>query len=350
MTASLPTPADTAALKRLIQKVATGATLGEDEAERAIDIMTMGAATPVQMGAFLMALRVRGETVEELVGAARLLRARMTRVEAAPGAVDIVGTGGDNHGTYNVSTCATLVAAGAGLRLAKHGNRSVSSLSGASDVLAALGVKLDIGPDLVARAIRDAGVGFMWAPMHHPAMKAWAPVRAELGIRTIFNLLGPVANPAGVTRQVLGVFARDWVEPMAHVLKRLGAEHVWVVHGADGLDELTTTGPTRVAELKDGAIAIFDVTPELAGLPRATLADLKGGDAQVNAQAIRDVLAGKAGPFRDIVLLNAAAALVVGGKSASLADGVERAARAIDDGSAAKSLDKLIAVSNGRPA
>ena len=336
-----------AELKRLIQKVAAASPLDEDEAERAIAIMTEGAASPVQMGAFLMALRVRGETVEELVGAARLMRARMTTVAAPADAVDIVGTGGDSHGTYNVSTCASLVAAGAGLHVAKHGNRSVSSLSGASDVLAALGVKLDIGPDVVARAIREAGVGFMWAPMHHPAMKAWAPVRAELGIRTIFNLLGPVSNPAGVTRQVLGVFAQHWVEPIAHVLKRLGSEHVWVVHGSDGLDELTTTGPTRVAELKDGSIAVFEVTPEMAGLPRATLAQLKGGDAKVNAAAIRDVLAGKPGAFRDIVLLNAAAALVVGGKSGSLLDGVERAARAIDSGAAAKALDRLAAISNG---
>ena len=349
--ASTPAAADlTAELKRMIQKVSTGAALDEDEAERAIAIMTEGAATPVQMGAFLMALRVRGETVEELTGAARLLRARMLRVEAPPDAVDIVGTGGDSHGTYNVSTCASLVAAGAGLHVAKHGNRSVSSISGASDVLAALGVKLDIGPDVVARAIRDAGVGFMWAPMHHPAMKAWAPVRAELGIRTIFNLLGPVSNPAGVTRQVLGVFSEHWVDPIAHVLKRLGSEHVWVVHGSDGMDELTTTGPSRVAELKDGAITLFEVTPELAGLPRATLADLKGGDAKVNAAAIRDVLAGKPGPFRDIVLLNAAAALVVGGRAASLSDGVQRAAKAIDSGAAAQALARLVAVSNGAAA
>ncbi len=347
MTASGTTAEHSAELKRLIQKVASAAALDEDEAERAIAIMTEGAASPVQMGAFLMALRVRGETVEELTGAARLLRARMTPVDAPAGAVDIVGTGGDSHGTYNVSTCASLVAAGAGLHVAKHGNRSVSSLAGASDVLSALGVKLDIGPGVVARAIREAGVGFMWAPMHHPAMKAWAPVRAELGIRTIFNLLGPVSNPAGVTRQVLGVFAQAWVEPIAHVLKRLGSEHVWVVHGADGLDELTTTGPTRVAELKDGSIAVFDVTPEMAGLPRATLAQLKGGDAQVNAAAIRDVLAGKPGPFRDIVLLNAAAALVVGGKSGNLREGVERAAHAIDTGAAAKALARLTAISNG---
>lgn len=334
-------------LKALIQKVATGAPLTTDEMTQALDIMTAGHATQAQMGAFLMALRVRGETVDEITGAARLMRSRMTRVEAPAGAVDIVGTGGDSHGTYNVSTCASLVAAGAGLPIAKHGNRSVSSISGASDVLSALGVKLDIGPDLVARSIRDAGVGFMWAPKHHSSMKHWAPVRAELGIRTIFNLLGPISNPAGVTRQVVGVFSWQWVEPIAEVLRNLGAEHVWVVHGHDGLDELTTTGATDVAELKDGKITVFEVTPADAGLAPAKLSDLKGGSAEVNAAAIRDVLSGKKGPFRDIVLLNAAAALVVGGKARALPDGVEIAARAIDSGAAAKALAKLVAVTNG---
>jgi anthranilate phosphoribosyltransferase len=222
----------------------------------------------------------------------------------------------------------------------------VSSLSGASDVLVSLGVKLDVPPMTITRAIAEAGVGFMWAPMHHPAMKHWAPVRAELGVRTLFNLLGPLCNPAGVKRQVLGVFDVRWIEPLAEVLKNLGSEHAWVVHGADGLDELTTTGVTHVAELKDGDIAVFDVTPEDAELPTATLDELKGGDAKVNADAIREVLAGQAGPFRDIVLMNAAAALIVGGKAANLADGVERAGRAIDSGAAARALDTLIAITN----
>lgn len=333
-------------LRKLIQKVSTGAALSQDEIRAALEIMTDGHATQAQMGAFLMGLRVRGETVEELTGAAQMMRARMVRVEAPIGAVDIVGTGGDSHGTYNVSTCAALVAAGAGLKIAKHGNRSVSSISGASDVLSALGVKLDVSPERVGLAIREAGVGFMWAPMHHPAMKHWAPVRAELGIRTLFNLLGPVSNPAGVGRQVLGVFAREWVEPIANVLKSLGADHVWVVHGHDGLDEITTTGATDVAELKDGRIELFEVTPADAGLPPARLVDLKGGDANFNAQAIRDVLAGKTGPFRDIVLLNAGAALIVGGKASTLAQGAEIAARSIDSGVAARVLDRLIAVSN----
>jgi anthranilate phosphoribosyltransferase len=335
-------------LKRLIQKVSTGATLESSEIRTALEIMMSGIATPAQMGAFLMALRVRGETVEEITGAAQLMRAKMTRVEAPAGAVDIVGTGGDSHGTFNVSTCASLVAAGAGLPIAKHGNRSVSSISGASDVLAALGVKLDVPPPTISDCIAKAGVGFMWAPMHHSAMKHWAPVRAELGIRTIFNLLGPISNPAGVKRQVVGVFSWQWVEPIAHVLRNLGAEHVWVVHGHDGLDELTTTGATDVAELKNGEITVFEVTPADAGLPPAKLSDLKGGNAEHNAAAIRAVLAGETGPFRDIVLLNAAAALIVGGKASSLMEGAAQAARSIESGAAARALERLVSISNGR--
>ena len=333
-------------IKSLMQKVAIGATLEEDEIQSALEAMTSGVATPAQMAAFLMALCVRGETISEITGACRHMRSAMVPVEAPPDAVDIVGTGGDGHGTYNVSTCAALVAAGAGVPIAKHGNRSVSSLSGASDVLTALGVKLDVPAETITRAISGAGVGFMWAPMHHPAMKHWAPVRAELGIRTLFNLVGPLSNPASVKRQVVGVFDKGWVEPLAEVLKKLGSVHAWVVHGSDGLDELTTTGRTRVAELKDGDISVFDITPDLAGLPLAALADLKGGDASVNAIAIQEVLKGKPGPFRDIVLMNAAAALVVAGKAANIADGVERAARAIDTGAAAQALDKLVAITN----
>jgi anthranilate phosphoribosyltransferase len=333
-------------LKRLIQKVATGATLEEREITIALETMMAGEAKHAQMGAFLMAMRVRGETVEEITGATRLMRAKMVKVEAPAGAIDIVGTGGDGHGTFNISTCSALVAAGAGVPVAKHGNRSVSSISGASDVLGALGVKLDLAPAAVSRCIEQAGVGFMWAPMHHSAMKHWAPVRAELGIRTIFNLLGPISNPAGVKRQVVGVFSWQWVEPIAHVLKNLGAEHVWVVHGHDGLDELTTTGATDVAELKDGKITVFEVTPADAGLAPAKLSDLSGGDAQSNAQAIREVLAGKKGPFRDIVLLNTAAALIVGGKATNLTDGVALAAHAIESGAARRALDALVAASN----
>lgn len=335
-----------ATLKTLIYKVADAKALSADEMRSALEIMTDGHATPAQMGAFLMALRVRGETVDEIIGAAQMMRAKMLRVSAPAGSVDIVGTGGDHHGTYNVSTCASIVAAGAGLKIAKHGNRSVSSLAGASDVLSALGINLSAPMSSVERAINDAGIGFLFAPNHHPAMKNWAPVRAELGVRTIFNLLGPICNPASVKRQIVGVFSWQWVEPIAHVLAKLGCDHVWVVHGHDGLDELTTTGSTDVAEVKDGKVTIFEITPQDAGLPPAKLSDLKGGDAQTNATAIRAVLDGQKGPFRDIVLLNTAAALLVGGKVHNLTDGVTLAAHAIESGSARSALQKLIAISN----
>ena len=335
-------------LRQLIQKVSQGATLSEDEIRTALDQMTAGAATPAQMGAFLMALRVRGETVEEITGAAQMLRARMQRVAVPEDAVDIVGTGGDSHGTYNVSTCAALIAAGAGIRIAKHGNRRVSSMSGASDVLSTLGVKLDPPFELITRCVEEAGVGFMWAPLHHPAMKHWAPIRGELGIRTIFNLLGPISNPGGVKRQVVGVFSWHWVEPIAQVLNNLGAKHVWVVHGHDGLDELTTTGATDVAELKDGKVTVFEVTPADAGLAPARLSDLKGGDEHANAAAIRDVLAGKRTPLRDIAVLNAAAAAVVAGKAANILEGAELAQSAIESGAARRALDRLAAITNGR--
>ncbi len=338
-----------ATLKKYIHKVADAKTLTEDEMRSALEIMTEGHATQAQMGAFLMALRVRGETVEEITGAAQMMRARMRRVDVPAGAVDIVGTGGDAQGTYNVSTCAALVAAGAGLKIAKHGSRSVSSLAGASDVLSALGIKLDVDNETIVRAIAEAGVGFMFAPNHHPAMKNWAPVRAELGTRTIFNLLGPISNPAGVKRQIVGVYSWHWVEPVAHVLAKLGCEHVWVVHGHDGLDELTTTGSTDVAEVKNGTVTVFEITPQDAGLPPAKLSDLKGGDPAYNAAAIRHVLDGKPGPFRDIVLLNASAALIVGGKAQDLVDGVAQAARSIDTGAARTALAKLVAVTNAGP-
>jgi anthranilate phosphoribosyltransferase len=335
-------------LRQMIQKVAGGATLTEAEARLALEQMTDGAATPAQMGAFLMALRVRGETVEEITGAVQMMRARMNRVVVPDGAVDIVGTGGDGHGTYNISTCAALVAAGAGVKIAKHGNRRASSMSGASDVLSELGVKLEVPFDVIARCVEEAGVGFMWAPMHHPALKHWAPVRTELGFRTIFNLLGPIANPAGVKRQVVGVFSWQWVEPIAEVLRNLGAKHVWVVHGHDGLDELTTTGATDVAEVKDGKVTVFEVTPADAGLAPAKLSDLKGGDEKHNAAAIRDVLAGKQTPLRDIALLSAAAAMIVGGKVGNLKEGVALGARSIDSGAAGAALDRLVAITHGK--
>lgn len=335
-------------LRELIQKVSGGATLSEIEIRTALDQMTDGAATPAQMGAFLMALRVRGETVEEITGAAQMLRARMHHIEVPAGAVDIVGTGGDSHGTYNVSTCAALIAAGAGVQIAKHGNRRVSSKAGASDVLTELGVNLDAPFDTISRCIAEAGIGFLWAPRHHPALAHFAPIRGELGIRTIFNLLGPICNPGGVKRQVVGVFSWHWVEPIAHVLKNLGCEHVWVVHGHDGLDELTTTGATDVAEVKDGKITVFEVTPADAGLAPARLSDIQGGDAAHNAAAIRDVLDGKKTPLRDIAVLNTAAALIVAGKAANLTDGAALAIRAIETRAAKAVLEKLVAISNGR--
>ncbi len=336
-------------LKPVIGKLATGATLSEAEARDAFDLIMSGDATPAQIGGFLMALRIRGETIEEIAGAVATMRAKALPVAAPDNSIDVVGTGGDASGTYNISTAAAFVVAGAGVPVAKHGNRSLSSKSGAADVLKALGVDVNIGPAHIARCIRDAGIGFMFAPAHHVAMRHVGPVRQELGIRTIFNLLGPLSNPAGVRRQMTGVFAEKWVEPIAGVLLRLGCKHAWVVHGSDGLDEITTTGPTRVAELKDGAIRLFEIGPEDAGLQRAAAADLKGGDAEKNANALRSVLAGKAGAHRDIVLINAGAALIVAEMARNLNEGIELAARSIDTGAAAERLERLIAVSTTRP-
>lgn len=334
------------ALKSLMNRLADGGRLNRDEMFAALDLLMSGIATPVAMGAFLMALRVRGETTDEIAGAATFLRARMRTVDCPPGAIDIVGTGGDSHGTYNVSTAAAFVAAGAGAIVAKHGNRAVTSLSGASDVLAALGVKLDLDPVAVSQSIAASGVGFLWAPLYHPAMKTWAPIRADLGLRTLFNLLGPICNPAGVKRHVIGVYDRKLVDTIAEVLRTLGSEHAWVVHGADGMDELTTTGLTTVAELRDGHINVFELTPEDAGLKRTTIDKLKGGDAATNADALRALLRGDEGPYRDIVLLNAGAALLVAGKAQTIKQGVMLAASAIDDGAAAAALDRLVAVTN----
>lgn len=333
-------------LKSLLNRLADGETLDEDATMAALDLLMSGIAPPVAMGAFLMALRVRGETIDEITGAARFLRSRMTTVDAPQGAIDIVGTGGDSRGTYNVSTAAAFVAAGAGAIVAKHGNRAVTSLSGASDVLAALGVKLDVPPVVVARAIADAGVGFLWAPLYHPAMKNWAPIRSDLGLRTLFNVLGPLCNPGGVKRQVLGVYSPKLVRPLAEVLRKLGTKRAWVVHGADGMDELTTTGATHVAELHDGDITMFEVTPEDTGLTRVDIAALKGGEASDNAAALRALLHGEPGPYRDIVVLNAAAALIVAGIADGLEDGIARAQQAIDSGKAARALDRLVFVTN----
>ena len=331
--------------KQHIAKVASGTPLSFEEARAAFDIMMSGEATPSQIGGFLMALRVRGETVDEISGAVATMRAKMLPVSAPADAVDIVGTGGDASGSYNVSTCAAFIVAGAGVPVAKHGNRALSSKSGAADTLAALGVDIEIGPDTIASCIADAGVGFMFAPAHHSAMRHVGPSRVELGTRTIFNLLGPLSNPAGVKRQLVGVFAPQWVEPIAQVLKGLGAESVWVVHG-DGLDEMTTAGTTKIAELKDGVIRTFELTPEEVGLRRASFDELKGADAEHNAKALRAVLGGEKNAYRDISVLNAGGALLVAGKAADLRQGIELAAQSIDSGSAAAALNSLIAVSN----
>jgi len=332
----------------LIAKVAAGATLSRAEAVSAFDAILSGEVTPSQMGGFLMALRVRGESVDEITGAVSAMRSKMLTVKAPVDAIDIVGTGGDSSGSYNVSTAASIVAAACGVPVAKHGNRAASSRSGAADTLTALGVKIGLSPEGVERCIREAGIGFMMAPSHHAAMRHVGPTRVELGTRTIFNLLGPLSNPAGVKRQLIGVFSATWLEPMAEVLRNLGSERVWVTCGSDGLDEITTTGPTSVVELKGGVIHAFEVTPEEAGLPRADPAALKGGDPAANAEALRKALSGQPGAYRDIALLNAGAALVVAGKAASLRDGVAQGAAAIDTGAARDALDCLIAVSNAR--
>lgn len=333
--------------RSLLGRLAAGEVLTETQSERAFEIMMSGDATPSQMGAFLMALRVRGETVDEITGAARVMRAKALRVEAPSDAIDTCGTGGDASGTFNISTAAALVVAGRGVPVAKHGNRALSSKTGSAEVLSELGVNIDADMTLVQKSLRDPGIGFLMAPRHHGAMRHVAGTRVELGTRTIFNLLGPLANPAGARRQLLGVFSRHWVEAQAHVLANLGSERAWVVHGSDGLDELTTTGTSYVAELRDGVVRTFEIEPEDAGLPRTAPENLKGGEAAVNAAAIRRLLDGEPGAFRDIVLLNSAAALIVAGKADGLREGVGLAADSIDSGKAREALSKLITVTNG---
>ena len=330
-------------LKPHIAKVATGAPLNFDEAREAFDIIMSGDATPGQIGGFLMALRVRGETIDEITGAVATMREKMVRVSAPDNAIDIVGTGGDNQHSVNISTASAFVIAGAGVPVAKHGNRAASSQTGTADVLAALGVKLDIDAAAIARCIREAGIGFMFAPQHHPAMRHVGPTRVELGTRTIFNLLGPLANPASVKRQMVGVFAPQWRRPLAETLRTLGSERVWVAHG-DGYDEITTTGETQATIVE---ITEMMLTPEEFGLGRYQHADLRGGDAEFNAKALRDMLEGKPGAYRDTVLMNAGGGLVVAGQAKTLADGVAQAAESIDNGKARHVLDKLVAASNG---
>src|SRR3954471_16471732 len=338
--------AATGDLRPLLAKAAAGHALSEAEAETAFDIIMTGNATPSQMGALLMALRVRGETVDEITGAARIMRAKAVAIDAPAGTIDTCGTGGDGSGTFNISTASALVAASCGVPVAKHGNRALSSKSGSADVLTALGVNIEAEPAIVRHCLWEIGIGFLMAPRHHSAMRHVAPTRVELGTRTIFNLLGPMSSPAGARRQLVGVFAPQWARPMAEVLGRLGAERAWVVHGA-GMDELTTAGVTRVAEFNNGRVIEFDVVPEEAGLKPAAQEDLKGAAPAHNAALMRDLLGGARGPLRDVVLLNSAAALVVAGRAETLREGAGIAAGVIDTGAARHTLDRLVTATNG---
>jgi anthranilate phosphoribosyltransferase len=336
-------------MKAILARLAAGERLAESEAEAAFGMIMAGEATPAQIAGLLMAMRVRGETVPEMTGAVRAMRARMIAVEAPPEAMDIVGTGGDAAGTLNISTAAALVVAGCGVKVAKHGNRALSSRSGAADALTALGIPVMETPiEALPRVLAEAGMCFLMAPRHHAALRHAAGPRMELGTRTIFNLLGPLANPARVKRQMTGAFSAEWLRPMAETLARLGTERAWLVHG-QGLDELTLAGPSQVVELKDGAIRAFEVTPEEAGLPRAPAEALKGGEPAENAAALTALLEGAPGAYRDCVLLNAAAALIVAGRAGSLRDGVALAARSLDDGAALEVLRRLRAAAAPPP-
>ncbi len=332
-----------------LAQAVSGDPLSANEMARAMDAMLSGAASDIEIAGFLAALRTRGETVEEIAAAAQAMREKALRVEAPAEAIDTCGTGGDGAGTFNISTAAALIVAGCGVPVAKHGNKAATSKSGSSEVLAALGVKLDIAPAQISRCINDAKVGFMFAALHHKALGHAATARKALGVRTIFNVLGPLSNPAGAKRQLMGVFARDLLRPIAEVMPRLGVEAAWVVHGSDGLDELTITGPTFIAALKDGVVAEFEILPEDAGLKRAPLADLKGGSPQENAEALRLLLEGEQGPYRDIAVLNAAAALVIANKAPDLMTAGLLAEAAIDNGAAKHALEKLIEISNSAP-
>jgi len=333
------------AFKPLLARLADGATLSEADADEFFAACLRGEPTPAQMAAAVTAMRLRGETAGEITACARAMRAQATLLEHPYDVIDVCGTGGDGLHTLNISTAVGFVAAGAGLKVAKHGNRAITSKSGASDVLTALGVNIAATPDQQRRALDEAGICFLFAPAHHAAMRHVGPVRAELGFRTIFNLLGPLSNPAGATRQVVGVPAARFVEPVARALGALGAVRAWAVHG-DGMDELTTTGETEVAEWRDGGIRLFRITPEAVDLPRARLDDLRGGAPEDNARALRAVLGGESGPYRDIVRLNAAAALLVGERVETLRDGVDLAGEVIDDGRALTALDRLVEISN----
>ena len=328
-------------LKPLLARLGAGETLRVDEAEAAFAAIMEGDATQAQIAALLACLHLRGETLEELTGATRAMRARMTRVEAPAGAIDVCGTGGDGFGTLNVSTAVAFVVAGCGVVVAKHGNRALTSRAGGSDVLAALGVDMDVAVGKLAAQLRERGIAFLFAPRHHPALRHAAPARSEIGFRTIFNLLGPLSNPAGVTRQLTGVYDPAWAAPMAEALGALGAEHVWLVHG-QGLDELTLAGESQICEWRGGTLRRFTVAPEEVGFSRAPVEAIRGGDAAENATALRALLQGAPGAYRDTVLLNAAAALIVGDRAADLREGAALAAQSLDRGAALDVLDSLV--------
>lgn len=332
-------------LKPFIAKIAARQPLTRQEASDAFEILMSGEASMAQVGGFLMGLRVRGETVDEIAGAVSIMRQKMVPVDAPEDAIDIVGTGGDGTNTYNISTLAALIVAGAGVPVAKHGNRALSSKSGTADALSQLGVKLDIEPDLISRCIREAGIGFMFAQLHHPAMRHVGPARVELGARTIFNIVGPLSSPARVKKQLFGVYSPEWLIPGAEALRDLGLTSAWVVHGS-GLDEITTTGPSQVAELKDGEIRTFELTPGDFGVATVSLDAIRGGDGAVNAAALRDVLGGAKTAYRDVALCNAAASLIVAGKAGDVTEGMHLASQSLDTGSAARALETLIAISN----
>ena len=333
------------ALKPFIAKVTEHKVLSFAEACEAFEIIMSGGATPAQIAGFLVALRMRGENVDEISAAVSVIRAKALAIKAPAGAIDIVGTGGDGSGTLNISTATAIVVAGYGVPVAKHGNRALSSKSGAADVLGQLGINLDAPLEKIEQAIAEANIGFMLAPRHHGSFKYVGPVRVELGIRTMFNILGPLCNPAGVKRYLLGVYSKEWVKPMAEVLAKLGCEKAWVVHGADGLDELSTTGENYVCEVNGKTIKELRVSPEDAGLPLATLEQLKGGEAAYNAKRLLALLQGQKDAYRDIVLFGAAAALLVAGKVSSLQVGVQKASEAIDSGKASQALEKLVRIS-----
>jgi anthranilate phosphoribosyltransferase len=332
-----------AAFKPLLMRLADGGTLSEDDADDFFAACLRGEPTPAQVGAALTAMRMRGETMGEITACARAMRRAAIHIDPPYPTIDVCGTGGDGLHTLNISTAVGFVAAGGGLKVAKHGNRALSSKSGGADVLSELGVAIDAGPERQLKALDQAGICFLFAQSHHGAMRHVSPLRAELGFRTIFNLLGPLTNPAGAKRQVVGVFAERWVAPLAQVLGALGSERAWVVHGG-GMDEMSTTGETSVAEYREGQVRLFTVTPEAVGLPRAALAELTGGTPAENAVALRDLLQGKPGPYRDIVMLNSAAAFLVGEVVETLREGVELAGKVIDDGRAQAALDKLVEI------